>query len=191
MHTRAERKMLPYRQPARGAAARSASLELVAIPDYPPRMERFHSRWVVFTGAKLLQAPENEKSSISWGSLYWHKLETAPREMENLHLVGRNFLAEAKPAPREMENLHLVGRNFLAEAKPAPRKRKNIHHVGLFCRYKVRGAAAHYVSFNKRSYKLLRCGQIEFLACINEAGIVDFVFVELIDFRPSASVAKF
>ena len=27
MHTRAERKMLPYRQPARGAAARSASLE--------------------------------------------------------------------------------------------------------------------------------------------------------------------
>ncbi len=26
MHTRAERKMLPYRQPARGAAARSASL---------------------------------------------------------------------------------------------------------------------------------------------------------------------
>ena len=28
MHTRAERKMLPYRQPARGAAARSASLEL-------------------------------------------------------------------------------------------------------------------------------------------------------------------
>ena len=28
MHTRAERKMLPFRQPARGAAARSASLEL-------------------------------------------------------------------------------------------------------------------------------------------------------------------
>ena len=27
MHTRAERKMLPFRQPARGAAARSASLE--------------------------------------------------------------------------------------------------------------------------------------------------------------------
>ena len=27
MHTCAERKMLPYRQPARGAAARSASLE--------------------------------------------------------------------------------------------------------------------------------------------------------------------
>ena len=27
MHTRMERKMLPYRQPARGAAARSASLE--------------------------------------------------------------------------------------------------------------------------------------------------------------------
>ena len=29
MHTRAERKMLPYRQPARGAAARSASLEMI------------------------------------------------------------------------------------------------------------------------------------------------------------------
>ena len=28
MHTRAERKMLPSRQPARGAAARSASLEI-------------------------------------------------------------------------------------------------------------------------------------------------------------------
>ena len=28
MHTRAERKMLPSRQPARGAAARPASLEL-------------------------------------------------------------------------------------------------------------------------------------------------------------------
>ena len=31
MHTRAERKMLPYRQPARGAAARSASLVLRVI----------------------------------------------------------------------------------------------------------------------------------------------------------------
>ena len=29
MHTRAERKMSPYRQPARGAAARSASLEMI------------------------------------------------------------------------------------------------------------------------------------------------------------------
>ena len=29
MHTRAERKVLPYRQPARGAAARSASLEFI------------------------------------------------------------------------------------------------------------------------------------------------------------------
>ena len=31
MHTRAERKMLPFRQPARGAAARSASLERLKI----------------------------------------------------------------------------------------------------------------------------------------------------------------
>ena len=31
MHMRAEKKMLPYRQPARGAAARSESLETASI----------------------------------------------------------------------------------------------------------------------------------------------------------------
>ena len=61
-----------------------------------------------------MQAPEKEKSSISWGCLTEQKLQAAPR------------------------------------------KRKNIHLVGLFCRYKVRDAAAHYVSLNKRSYKLLQ-----------------------------------